>query len=113
MNTSVQNGATLEQRLESTEATLDAVRRDYQSASSDIERLTRRESDLGSELGDVCAARDTLQRRLGDATAALESTGAALDAMRRDYQSAQSDIQRLTRRESDLVSELADVCARA
>jgi chromosome segregation ATPase len=59
----------------------------------------------------VCAARDALQRSLGDATGALETTAAALDAARRDYESARSDIERLTRRESDLVSELADVCA--
>jgi hypothetical protein len=43
----------------------------------------------------VCAARDTLQRRLGDATGALETTAASLHAARRDYESARSDIERL------------------
>jgi PAS domain S-box-containing protein len=127
----------LTRSLIETQSALDQTRGDYQSAKADVERLTSRESALVSELADVCAVRDTLERRLGDAAGALseahareadltatlqqqrseratleqrlESTAATLDAARRDYQAARADVERLTSRESDLQSELAGV----
>ncbi len=100
--------ATLEQRLESTEATLDAVRRDHQSARSDIERLTSHESDLRSELDDVRATRDRLDRELSDIACALQSTRGDLESARGDLESARANIDALTRREAQLASQLAD-----
>jgi PAS domain S-box-containing protein len=115
----------LSRSLSETQSALDQASSNYQSATADVERLSRRESDLVSALADMCSTRDTLERRLGEATSALEhersdratlaqrleSTEASLDAVRRDYQSAKSDIERLTSHESDLRSELADVQA--
>ncbi|MGE5243869.1 MAG: hypothetical protein ACM3SQ_06555, partial [Betaproteobacteria bacterium] len=61
----------LAQKLTDAEVALDQVRRDYQSAGADVERLTGREADLTSRLADVQADRDSLAHRLAEAAAAI------------------------------------------
>jgi DNA repair exonuclease SbcCD ATPase subunit len=177
----------LARQLDDTDLALDRARQDYQSAAADVERLTRREADLTSQLAAVQSSRDALERQvvetthaideataretslvwqleqarvrqdaleqaIADATSALrdaeqrheealataaaelaardehfgrqlsqtqadrdrlsrqfDETDAALNHTRKDYQSAIADVERLTRREADLTSQLADI----
>jgi hypothetical protein len=62
---------TLAQRLIDAELARDESRRDQQMASADVDRLTKCEADLMSELGGALAARETAERQLADALSAI------------------------------------------
>jgi PAS domain S-box-containing protein len=109
------------QRLQDTDSALSDVRLTLQSATSDVEHLTERETDLRSQLAQISAARDTLERQLADATQTLRDAEAreaeltsrladredALDRIRQEYRAASADIERLQDREATLTSQLA------
>ena len=64
------------QRLNETEVAVDQVRRDYQLAAADVERLTQREADLTCELAEVKAARHAFELQLADAASAIRDASA-------------------------------------
>ena len=122
----------LAQRLVDAEVALDQVRRDHQSAAADVERLTQREADLTSQLAGIQADRENLTHQLAEAASAIAHAAdrekqleagrdslaqrlldaeVVLDQVRRDHQSAAADVERLTQREADLTSQLADAYA--
>ncbi len=63
----------LARRLSEVQAVLDRVRCEYESAAADVERLTRRESNLALELAKVQATSDTLKVRLAEETDTLRA----------------------------------------
>ena len=102
---------TLEQRLADSEATLERVRQDYQAAAADVERLTQREADLASELADAHTSREMLERQLTDAGTAIRDAAARETALNEELEASASDVDRLSLREDDLLSQLADAQA--
>jgi chromosome segregation ATPase len=136
------------------EAALDRAQQTLQAHAADVERLTRREGELTSQLAEAGAMRHTLERQLKDAADALKdavesasrnrltsatkaaererefealirqerSTRADVEQrlaqaeatrheMEQAVKAAATDVDRLTRREADLSSQLAEGAA--
>ena len=68
------------------------------------EELAHRQAQFDCELTQTAAGRDSLAQRLIDAEVVL-------DQARRDREAAAGDVERLTQREAELTSQLADVQA--
>jgi PAS domain S-box-containing protein len=101
----------LEDRLASTDVALERVRDEYQSAIADVDRLQLRETDLSSALADEQAARATLERQLADACIAIREATERETALDEQLQVSTSEVDRLSEREADLTSQLADAQA--
>jgi hypothetical protein len=128
----------LEQAIEDAEIEIEQVRREHESATADVQRLTAREADLLSQLADgETALHDAKQRHDAALAAAatefaehqarldrellvaadecdrlteqLSDAGVSLDQARQDYESAVADVEHATRREAALESELAEI----
>ena len=126
------------QRLGEISADLDDVCLAYEASNTDIERLTRREAELTSQLAEAEADLIDAQQRHDAALAAaatefaehqarldrelllatdesdrlteqLSDTEATLEQVRDQHQSAAADVERLTQQEAELRSQLADV----
>jgi hypothetical protein len=95
--------ATLEQAVTQAQGALrDAEQRHDAALSGAASDFAERQARVDRELSQTVADRDHLAQRLN----AAES---ALDTVRHDHQSAAADVERLTQREADLASQLADV----
>jgi hypothetical protein len=122
----------LSEHIQQMQAALDRLQRDHESNLADVDRLTRSEAALTSELRDTQAERERLdgrfaeaQRALGAAaareidltasrdslTAQLQETRAALDRLQRAHESSLADVDRLAQSEAVLTSELGDTRA--
>ena len=140
-NTAAQRDRLADQ-LSETQVSLEQIRRERESAAADVERLTQREANLTSQLADAEAAhRETQQQHEAALTAAaadfaerqagfdrelsefahdrarlvqrLRETTGDLEDVCRAYEASTADIERLTGREADLTSQLADAEAAA
>jgi hypothetical protein len=97
--------ATLEQAVADADAALrDAQQRHGAALTASAQQLADRQAQFDHELTETAFARDSFARRLNDAEVTL-------DQMRRDHQVAAADVERLTQREADLISQLTDVQA--
>jgi chromosome segregation ATPase len=65
-------------RLAETEIALDHLRREHQSSTADVERLTQRETELSCLLAGLEAARDSLGLQLAQAISTIANANAAL-----------------------------------
>ena len=110
-----QREADLTSQLAGVQADRDNLAHQLAEATTAIEHAAERQRELERELADrraefdreltqMAAARDRLVQRLTDVEVAL-------DQVRRDHQSAAGDVERLTQRETDLTSQLADAQA--
>ena len=123
----------LRRRVTDADTALAAAQRDHAAALTRIERLTQREAALTSQLAEASTLQSTLERQLTDAATeraecqaqfdaqlaeaaeahntlsgeARELT-AALDEARQTIQARAIDVERLTRSEAELTSQLAD-----
>ena len=96
---------TLEQAVTDADAALrDAEQRHEAALSAAAGDLAERQARFDRELSQTVADRDHVSQRLRDAELAL-------DNVRHDHQTAAADVERLTQREADLTSRLADVQA--
>ena len=105
----VQRGRATQAALEQAIADGEAARRDERqqhdaalaAAAAD---LAERQARFDGEIADIASHRDRL-------AAQLSETEEALDHSRRDHEDAQSNIERLEQRGTDLISQLAEVQA--
>ena len=96
---------TLEQAVTDADAALrDAEQRHEAALSAAAGDLAERQARFDRELSQTVADRDHVSQRLRDAELALAN-------VRHDHQTAAADVERLTQREADLTSRLADVQA--
>ena len=97
--------ATLEQAIADADAALrNAHQRHDAAMATAANELAERQAHFDRELSQTAADRDHLTQRLSD----VEAT---LDQVRHDHQLAAADVERLTQREGDLTSQLADLQA--
>lgn len=66
----------LSHRVSETEAALDQARNDYESAASEVQRLTERSSEISAQLGEVQAARDAIESQLEGVRSELREAAA-------------------------------------
>jgi PAS domain-containing protein len=97
--------AALEQALADADAALRAAQARHETAlAAASTELAERQAHFDGELSRTSADRDSLAQLLSD-------TGTALDQARRDHHAAAASVERLTEREADLGSQLADARA--
>jgi hypothetical protein len=95
----------LEEALADADASLRDARVRHETALvASAAELAERQARFDSELSKTAADRDSLAGQLSD-------TETALDEVRRDHQTAAASVERLTEREADLASQLADARA--
>ena len=73
----------VDEQLRTAAIEVESARQHRAEVAADLDRLSRRESELSSQLADATATRSVLERRVADAEAALEAA-AALTARERD-----------------------------
>ena len=87
-------------------------------AATEVERLSNSETELASQLANAATARTALELQLTDAANALKDADErlvqdrlALEASRRDHALAATEVERLSNRETELASQLANAAA--
>ena len=106
---------TLDEQAREQAVALSQALRNHEVASADVERLTIREAELASQLADAAATRQALEQQLTETATARNTLdeqareqAVALSQALRNHEAASADVERLTIREAELASQLAD-----